>query len=127
MKRWGVFLLGLGIGGWLGVQVGEAAALGGLVVAVAGLLLLGLGARSGDPGGDLVGDAMEARADGGEATAPADRPKLPGLGRRVEQILRLSEEQAAAHLAQAKVEADRILADARAEADRIRSDGSPPE
>jgi vacuolar-type H+-ATPase subunit H len=112
MKRWGVFLLGGGLGLVVGEGVGEAAALPGLVVAVLGLLLLIAGRRSGSR--ELVGDAMAARPWG-----PDDKPSFAHLGTRVEQILSLAEEQAGDHVVQAKAEADRILADARAEAGQI--------
>ena len=112
MKRWGVFLLGAGLGLVVGEGVGEAAALPGLIVAVLGLLLLLAGRRSGSR--ELVGDAMAARPWG-----PDDKPSFAHLGTRVEQILSLAEEQAGDHVVQAKAEADRILADARAEAGQI--------
>src|SRR4051794_28589805 len=112
MKRWGVLLLGAGLGLVVGEGVGEAAALPGLIVAVLGLLLLIAGRRSGSR--ELVGDAMAARPWG-----PDDKPSFAHLGTRVEQILSLAEEQAGDHVVQAKAEADRILADARAEAGQI--------
>jgi len=119
MKRWGVFLLGAGLGLMVGEGVGEAAALPGLVIAVLGLLLLIFGRRSGSR--ELVGDALAARPWG-----PDERPSLAHLGTRVEQILSLAKEQADDHVAQAqaqaKVEADRFQAEARAEADRIRAE-----
>jgi hypothetical protein len=107
-----VFLLGGGLGLIVGEAAGEPAAVTGLVVLVLGLALRVAGARSGSR--DLVGDAMASRPWG-----PGDKPSFAHLGTRVEQILSLAEEQAADHVAQAKVEADRILADARAEAGRI--------
>ena len=54
------------------------------------------------------------------AVRPAKpRPDLVGLGSRVEQVLRLAEEQANVHRADAKREAERIVADARATAQAI--------
>jgi vacuolar-type H+-ATPase subunit H len=46
-------------------------------------------------------------------------PTLPELGTRVEQILRLAEQQAEDHRAEARREAERIVAAARQEAEEI--------
>ena len=112
MKRWGLFLFGAGAGAVTGVQIGGPAMLPALVAVAAGLLLLALGARSGQ--GDLVGDAMAARG-----TPEAAKPSLAGLGSRVEQILSLAKAQADDHIATAEATAARIVAEARAEAARI--------
>lgn len=48
-----------------------------------------------------------------------NQPTLQGLGTRVEQILRLAEEQAEDHRAEARQEAEEILRAARVEADEI--------
>jgi len=111
MKRWGVFLLGGGLGLLLGEAVGEPA-LTGVVVVALGLLLLILGARGGSR--ELVGDAMAARP-----SDPGEKPSFAHLGSRVEQILSLAKKQADDHVTQAKAEAGRIVAEARAEAGRI--------
>jgi cell division septum initiation protein DivIVA len=58
-------------------------------------------------------DRAPSRAD------KADRPTLAGLGTRVEHILRLAEENAAAVRGDAQREAEAILAGARQEAERI--------
>jgi hypothetical protein len=122
MKRWGLFLLGAGIGVIVGVQVGGPATMPALVAVVLGLFLLALSARSGTS--ELVGDATATRTTaGGGATAPgaaADRPALKDLGSQVETILSLAEKQAADHVAGAKATAAEIVAQAHAEADRIK-------
>jgi hypothetical protein len=123
MKRWGLFLLGVGIGAIAGVQAGEPVVLPALVAVVAGLVLLAVRARSGPH--DLVGDATTgstAKAGPKTAAAPARRATLEHLGSRVELILKLAEEQAADHIAEAKATAAQIVADARAEAERIKAD-----
>jgi hypothetical protein len=106
MKGLGLFLSAVGAGAIAGVSAGRPAmpfAIGavvvGLIVAVAGSL-----SRT----GDLIEDA-----------SGADRPTLAGLGTRVEQILRIAEEQADDHRAEARREADAIIAAAHAEARRI--------
>ncbi|GIF41531.1 hypothetical protein BC793_111108 [Actinoplanes xinjiangensis] len=107
MKGSGLFLFAVGGGALAGSAAGRqsmpfaiGAVVVGLLLAVAGSLTRG--------GGDLIEDAG----------AP-DRPALSGLGTRVEQILRLAEEQAEDHRAEARREADGIIAAAHAEARRI--------
>src|SRR2546430_17085642 len=51
------------------------------------------------------------------------RPTLSGLGTRVEQILRLAEEQANDHRGEAKREAEGIVSAARLEAREITDEG----
>ncbi|WP_328472602.1 hypothetical protein OHA21_10340 [Actinoplanes sp. NBC_00393] len=103
MMRWGLVLLGAGGGMILGVQVGESAMLPAYAAVVLGLALLAA-ARSRPR--DLIADARVK-----------ERPVL-NLGSRVEDILKLAEEQAADTVAEARSEADRIVAEARAEAAR---------
>ncbi|MFI5891835.1 hypothetical protein ACIA5D_17160 [Actinoplanes sp. NPDC051513] len=116
MKRWGLFLFAAGIGVIVGVQAGEPAMLPALVAVVAGLLLFVVRARSGER--DLVGDAAAARAGGG--AAPLPKASLQGLGSQVEHILKIAEEQAADHIAEAKATAAQIVAQAQAQADAER-------
>jgi hypothetical protein len=115
MKRWGLFLLGVGVGATLGVEVGDPASVPALAAVALGLVLLVIKRRS----GELVEDAL---AGGGAARpeAAGERPSLAHLGSRVEQILSIAEQQAAKHVAEAKVTAEQIVAQARAEADRIK-------
>lgn len=51
------------------------------------------------------------------------RPTLSGLGTRVEQILKLAEEQADDHRAEARLEAEGIVTAARREAEAERGHG----
>jgi len=104
-----MLLIGLGIGAIGGAYLHAAAALWlGLVLVVVGI---GLAIASGPPAPALPADP---------AVRPAKaRPDLVGLGSRVEQVLRLAEEQAGVHRAEAKGEAERIVADARAKAQAI--------
>ncbi|GIE30442.1 hypothetical protein Ait01nite_034870 [Actinoplanes italicus] len=111
MKRWGVFLIGGGCGLATGASAGDPAVIPGLVAAALGAALLALGGRS--QGARLIEDATA----GDVKKTP--RPTLSGLGTRVEDILRLAEEQAHAHVAAAEDEARQIVARANAEARRI--------
>jgi hypothetical protein len=106
MRGLGLFLFGAGAGAIAGVSAGRPAMPFAIGAAVVGLILAVAGSvwRT----GDLIGDA----------SAP-DRPALAGLGTRVEQILRIAEEQADDHRAEARREADAIIAAAHAEARRI--------
>jgi hypothetical protein len=113
-------------------------------VALLSVLVFGLGAGMmagrGDPGSEQLGVILAAlglcaslvsisltRSDArsSDDLGPINdggRPTLAGLGTRVEEILKLAEEQAADHRAQAQAEADRIIADAR---DRARGIAGP--
>jgi len=104
-----MLLTGLGIGAIGGAYLHAAAARWvGLVLVVVGI---GVAIASGPPAPALPADP---------AVRPAKaRPDLVGLGSRVEQVLRLAEEQASVHRAEAKREAERIVADARAKAQAI--------
>src|SRR5262245_39757761 len=105
MKGWGLVLVGAGIGGVVGGQVGDGAAVSALVVGGVGALLLILGVRGRAGSRDIVGDAMAERAGG----ARKERPSLAGLGTQVEKVLSLAEEQAADHIAEAKATAEQIV------------------
>lgn len=112
-----MFLIGVGVGGLAGAQVGEPATLPAFAAVIGGLVLLAVNARSRTR--DLVRDAT-ART----ATAPErarDKPSLQGLGSQVEGILQLAEEQAADHIAEAEARATRIVAQAHAEAERAKA------
>ena len=100
-----MLLTGLGIGAIGGAYLHAAAARWvGLVLVVVGI---GVAIASGPPAPALPADP---------AVRPAKaRPDLVGLGSRVEQVLRLAEEQAGVH----RAEAERIVADARAKAQAI--------
>jgi hypothetical protein len=120
MRRWGWILLGGGCGVAAGAMGGPPAIAPGVVAAVVGLCLLAAG-RSG--GANLVEDATAGHTPAaGVAGKKAPEPALEGLGRHVEGILTLAEEQAADMVATAKAEAAQILAQARAEARRIEAD-----
>lgn len=109
-------LVGAGAGVVIGVYAGGRALAPAAVAVGVGLLLLVARSRSG--GRDLVGDVTTAGS-----AAPGrknDTPALSGLGTRVHEVLRLAEDQAADHIAEAKRTAERIVADARAEAERQR-------
>lgn len=99
-----LLLIGLGLGAISRAYV-LAASWIGLILVIAGIgLAIASGPRA--PAGPAGG-----RAGG--------RPTLQDLGTRVEQILRLSEEQANDRRAKARLDAERIVADARAEAQAI--------
>lgn len=123
MKGWSLFLIGVGGGAMVGVQMGESVSLPALVAVIGGLVLLSVTARSRTR--DLVRDATAARttmAGSDTALEPArDRPSLVGLGSGVERILKLAEDQAAEHIAEAKATAAQIVAQARAEAERTKT------
>ena len=124
-------LFGLGVGVAVGSSLGGSAFWPGVVIAALGVVLYLVGTA----GPDLAEDDWaehdeETGAAGGGATAGAEvpakrrprsrqRPTLAGLGSRVEQILRLAEEQAEGHRAEARVEAEGIVTAARREAEVI--------
>jgi len=103
-----MLLIGLGIGATGGAYLHAAALWVGLVLVIVGI---GVAIATGPPAPALPADP---------AVRPAKaRPDLAGLGSRVEQVLRLAEEQANVHRADAKREAERVVADARAKAQAI--------
>ncbi len=98
--------IGLGIGAVAGGSIGTGARwAGGALIFVAAVLAV-LGSADPTPAPDNL--AREGK-----------RATLSGLGTQVERILRLAEEQASAHRAQAQRQADEIVAAARAEAQAI--------
>jgi hypothetical protein len=119
MKGLGLLVFGVGLGALGGTPAGRPVAIGAVAV---GLVLIAIGGRP--RAGSLIEDAKDSRETGsiGDARAPSARPTLAGLGTRVEDILRLAEEQAADHRAAAEREAAAIIAAARAEAQRIHPD-----
>jgi hypothetical protein len=100
----------VGIGEVIGSVAGKPAVWYGLGVAVVGVVLLLLPRRN---------PADATGAEPGAAPKRDDRPTLSGLGTRVEQILKLAENQASEHKGEAAHDADAILAAARAEAKSI--------
>lgn len=123
-----MLLIGLGLGTVAGAYLHNAAVWSGLALVVIGIGVAVVGRlrtagdtpgdAAGDAPGDGVGDATGIPAQPGPEPA-ADRPRLSGLGTRVEQILRLAEQQANVHNAESEREAEQIVANARAEAQAI--------
>lgn len=112
-QRWSTALAWLGMGTLVGVYADGVA----LWIGV-GLLGVGLLLTLARPGGDETLLPSPTRtSSGGE---------LGGLGTRVEQILRLAEEQADDHLAEARKQAQQIVAAAHAEAARARGGHPDP-
>ncbi|MGW3786647.1 hypothetical protein ACWD5Z_18835 [Micromonospora chokoriensis] len=116
-------LFGLGVGAAVGPSLGTAALWSGVAVAALGIGLALLGES--EP--DLMADGM-VDSDGNSASADTsydewrqrhERPTLSGLGTRVEQILKLAENQANDHRAEAKRECEQLVAAARQEAETI--------
>jgi hypothetical protein len=108
MRASGFLVLGLGLGlgaGYLATDRWDSPALVwlGLGLIILSSVLLALSGRRGTVG------ASEAAGPGERAGVPA----AADLGRRVEQILALAEEQAADHIRSAEEEAERIIARAR--------------
>ncbi|MFG1872524.1 hypothetical protein [Micromonospora arborensis] len=120
-------LFGLGVGATVGPSLGPAALWSGVAVATLGVALSLVGTTESDLLGDGLVDRDEKTEPAGAGTATKtlkrrpdpERPTLSGLSTRVEQILRLAEEQAAEHRAEARLEAEGILASARREAEAI--------
>ncbi|MGC4759077.1 hypothetical protein [Micromonospora trifolii] len=120
-------LVGLGVGVAVGSALGPVAIWFGVAVAALGIGLSLIGTAE----SDLVGDGLVDRDEAGDRTAAgtagvaerkrrtANRPTLNGLGTRVEQILKLAEEQADDHLNGARLEADETVSAARQEAEAI--------
>ncbi|MET8835890.1 hypothetical protein ABZV78_18480 [Micromonospora sp. NPDC004540] len=106
MKMLPALLVGLGVGAVVGTRLGATATWPGIAVAVLGVGLAVFGSRA------AAGDEAAARPSG-------EGPPLAQLGSRVEQILRLAEEQAENHRAEAARDAERTLAEARSAAQLI--------
>ena len=106
-KTFAALTIGLGLGAVGAVLAGPVAFWPGAALAALGVAVAATGSRT----PDLVAAATPA---------PAAAPAGSGLGGRVEQVLRLAEEQAEDHRSEARREAERIVAEARAEAARIR-------
>jgi len=114
-------LFGLGVGAAVGPALAPVGVWPGIAVASLGIALSLVGTTESDL---IPGDEADPGATGGPATArqrrqDRERPTLTGLSTRVEQILRLAEEQAADHRAEARREAEEIVAAARLEAKGI--------
>ena len=107
-KRWGMLAIGVGLGLLAGMRYGDVLLIPALVAVAGGAVLIAV--RSGAPAEVL-----------GQVPAQDTRPTLAGLGTRVEQVLRLAEEQAADQLKEAERQAAVIIAEARADAARIRA------
>jgi hypothetical protein len=101
LRRWSILTIGLGVGLFAGSQLAssraqETALWAGVAATVIGLVL-------------FAASAPESPEE------PADehghrRPVAAGLGPRVEEILRLAEQQAADHLRQAEKDARKVRA-----------------
>lgn len=125
------FGAGLGIGAAVSPSLGPVALWSGIVVAAIGVAFSVVGTRESNLVGDGLDDRDEDSRIAGDPTnvGTADvaeprrrnrqRPTLSGMGTRVEQILKLAEEQANDHRTTARREADGILTAARREADAI--------
>ncbi|WP_327041032.1 hypothetical protein OG400_27135 [Micromonospora ureilytica] len=124
-------LFGLGVGVAVGPSLGAGAVWPGVAVAALGIALSLIGTTESDLVGDGLADRDEPAGAAGDATAKgsvgaaerkrrnANRPTFANLGPRVEQILKLAEEQADDHLNAAKLDADKIVSAARQEAEAI--------
>ena len=104
-RSWALLPVGFGLGLGAGLLADPAEGSGtstALQWAAVGLLALGV----------LI--AIVAGGDTPDPSEPdPERPALAGLGSRVEDILRLANEQADDHLRAAREEAARIVAEAR--------------
>ena len=147
VKMVAALLVGLGLGAVVGSVVGLAAVWSGFAIAGLGVALFfvsstddgvvdgGRGATSteafrGAPstgvfrgsgaGDDASSGETAGAADHGQAQGRSpDLSRLSGLGGRVDELLRLAEEQASQLRAEAKREAEEIVAAARREANAI--------
>ncbi|MGC5054615.1 DivIVA domain-containing protein [Micromonospora sp. DT48] len=79
----------------------------------------GLVDRDGDARVAVDGTTIETGVVAERRRRNRQRPTLSGLGTRVEQILKLAEEQADDHRSEARLEAERIVTAARREAEAI--------
>lgn len=103
-------VFGIGVGVVSGPFLGDAALWAGVVIAALGVALALAGPTDNRY---LTGTGLSPLGDGGQQSS------LGGLGTRVEQILRLAEEQADDHRREATREAEAILSAARQEAAAI--------
>lgn len=118
-----IVVIGIGLGLGIGAATDGAADAYAWVFLLVGLALLLL--RPGRRPTSLVTPDGDAPVGARRGSDP--RPTLAGLGTRVEQVLRLAEEQAENHRAGARQEAEQILRAARLEADGIRQEGGSAE
>ncbi|WP_430502793.1 DivIVA domain-containing protein [Micromonospora trifolii] len=124
-------LFGLGVGVAVGSAFGPVAVWLGVAVAAVGIGLSLIGTAESDLVGDGLVDRDEPAGVTSDATVVgragvaerkrrnANRPTFANLGTRVEQILKLAEEQADDHLNAARLEADKTVSAARQEAEAI--------
>ncbi|MFE9658373.1 DivIVA domain-containing protein [Micromonospora sp. NPDC006431] len=125
--RTAAVLFGLGVGATVGPSLGPAAVWSGVTIAALGVALSLVGTTESDLAGDGLVDRDEDAGLAGDGTTTGTavvaerrrRPALSGLGTRVEQILKLAEEQADDHRAKARLEAEGIVTAARREAEAI--------
>jgi hypothetical protein len=103
----------LGLGAVLGALIGPSALWYGLAAIVLAAVVLPFERRRAASG---TAPMASPPADPRERRAGSTVPSLAGLGGRAEKILRLAEENALAHLAEAQREADAIVSAARAQA-----------
>ena len=107
VRSWSFLLIGLGVGAAVGTYLDSAPIWWGIVIALAGVGLSFIGSEP-------------PTLDAASASKPASEPPgLAGLGTRVEQVLRLAEEQADDHRSKARRDGERILSAARSEAHAI--------
>ena len=107
IKGLAVSLVGLGIGIGIGAGFGSAAVPWAVIVGLVGIALSFVGSRE---------PALTAES---QSQPSSRRPQLADLGSRVEQILRLAEEQADNYRKEAEREAEGLVAAARLEAGAI--------
>ncbi|OKI65562.1 DivIVA domain-containing protein [Micromonospora sp. CB01531] len=125
--RTAAVLFGLGVGAAVGPSLGPAAVWSGVAIAALGVVLSLVGTTESDLAGDGLVDRDEDAGVAGDGTTTGTavvperrrRPALSGLGTRVEQILKLAEEQADDHRAKARLEAEGIVTATRREAEAI--------
>lgn len=121
-------LFGLGVGLAVGPFLGPVAVWLGVAVAALGIGLSLIGTAE----SDLVGDGLVDREEpagyltatgtvgvAGRQERDVNRPTLSGLSTRVEQILKLAEEQADDHRNAARLDAEKTVSAARREAETI--------
>jgi hypothetical protein len=119
MRRWAPAVIALGAGAVIGSVIGRTGLAAGAVVVVLGLVCAIAGAGATPTPEQAAKRAARAEEIHARRLAAADRPGIAALGPRVEQVLRLAEEQADELRAKATQEAAQIVAAARAQADRI--------
>ena len=119
-RSWGLLPVGLGLGLGAGLLADPAAGSGtstALQWVAIGLLALGVLVAI-VSGGDAP-DPTKPAPDPTKAAVDPARPALAGLGERVQDILRLANEQAEDHLREAREEAARIVAEAKMRAGEV--------